>query len=47
LRKQTVELAVADSREKRGLMRFSGRRLSQAEAEIGLTVLVHNLLTVQ
>jgi transposase len=47
LRKQTVERAFADSKEHRGFRRFSGHGLVQAEAEVGLTVLVHNLLTVQ
>jgi hypothetical protein len=47
LRKQAVERAFADSKEHRGLRRFSGHGLEQVEAELGLTVLVHNLLTVQ
>jgi hypothetical protein len=47
LRKQTVERAFADSKEHRDFRRFSGRGLEQAETEVALTVLVHNLLTVQ
>jgi transposase len=47
LRKQTVERAFADAKEHRGLRGFSGRGHEQAETETGLTVLVHNLLTVE
>jgi transposase len=47
LRKQTVEPTFADCKEHRGFVRFSGHGLTPAEAETGLTVLVHNLLSVQ
>jgi transposase len=47
LRKQTVEPAFADCKEHRGFVRFSGHGLTPGETEVGLTVLVHNLLTVQ
>lgn len=44
LRKQTVELAFADLKEHRSLRRFSGRGPLRAERQVGLAVLVHNLL---
>ena len=44
LRRQTVELANADFKEHRKFRRFSGRGLRRAEAEVGLLVLVNNLL---
>lgn len=44
LRRETVELANADFKEHRKIRRFSGRGLRRAEAEIGLLVLVNNLL---
>ena len=44
LRRQTVELVNADFKEHRRLRRFSGRGLQRAEAEVGLLVLVNNLL---
>ena len=44
LRRQTVELVNADFKEHRKIRRFSGRGLQRAEAEIGLLVLVNNLL---
>jgi transposase len=47
LRKQTVERGFADVKEHRQLRRFSGRGLARAQAEVGLAVLVHNLLAVQ
>lgn len=47
LRSQTVELAYADMKEHRGLRRFRSRTLRRAKAQVGLTVLTHNLLTVQ
>lgn len=46
-RKQTVELAFADSKQHRGLRRISGYGLTKARLQTGLTVLVHNLLTLQ
>jgi len=47
LRPQTVELAYADMKEHRGLRRFRSRSLRRAKTQVGLTVLTHNLLTVQ
>ena len=47
LRPQTVELAYADMKEHRGLRRFRSRSLRRAKAQVGLTVLTHNLLTVE
>jgi hypothetical protein len=47
LRRQTVELVNADFKEHRKIRRFSGRGLKRAEAEIGLLVLVNNLLVCQ
>jgi transposase len=47
LRKQTVERGFADAKEHRELRRFSGHGLARAETELGLTVLVHNLLTLE
>lgn len=44
LRRQTVELANADAKEHRKLRRFSGRGPARAAAEVGLQVLVNNLL---
>jgi hypothetical protein len=46
LRRQTVELAYADLKQHRSLRQFSGRGRSRAQRQIGLAVLVHNLLTV-
>jgi hypothetical protein len=46
LRSQTVELSFADMKEHRGLRRFHGRSLERATTEVGLLVLVHNLLYV-
>jgi hypothetical protein len=45
-RKQTVELAFADSKQHRGLRRASGYGLTIARTQTGLTVLVHNLLAL-
>jgi hypothetical protein len=45
-RGQTVELGFADVKEHRKLRRFSGLGLKRARTEIGLEVLVHNMLTV-
>jgi transposase len=47
LRSQTVELNYADFKEHRGLRRFHGRGQLRVTAEVGLLVLVHNLLSVQ
>lgn len=44
LRRQTVELVNADFKEHRHFRRFSGRGLLRANAEVGLQVLVNNLL---
>jgi hypothetical protein len=41
-RKSTIELAFADWKEHRGLRRLCGYGLDQAEAVIGLLVLLHN-----
>jgi len=46
LRRQTVELVNADWKEHRKLRRFSGRGLERARCQVGLIVLVHNLLTL-
>jgi transposase len=45
-RGQTVELGFADLKEHRCLRRFSGRGRERVRTQVGLTVLVHNLLTV-
>jgi hypothetical protein len=45
-RRQTIELAYADTKEHRELRRFSGHGRRRAETEVGLLTLVHNLLTV-
>lgn len=45
-RKQTVELAFADSKQHRGLRRISGYGLTKARVQTGLTVLAHNLLAL-
>jgi transposase len=46
LRRETVELVNADWKEHRNLRRFSGRGLARAQAQVGLLVLTHNLLTL-
>ena len=46
LRRQTVELRYADVKQHRGLRRLSGRGLRRVRIEVGLTILVHNLLTL-
>jgi transposase len=46
-RKQTVELAFADSKQHRGLRRISGYGLTKARLQTGLTVLIHNLLALR
>lgn len=45
-RKKTVELSFADIKEHRGLRRFPRRGLTRATTQVGLAVLVHNLLVV-
>ena len=46
LRSQTVELGFADFKQHRAMRQFSGRGRSRAQRQVGLTVLVHNLLIV-
>jgi hypothetical protein len=46
LRGQTVELGFADFKQHRSLRQFSGRGRDRAQRQVGLTVLVHNLLIV-
>ena len=46
-RKQTVELGFADWKEHRRMRRFASRGREKAETQVGLVVLVHNLLIVQ
>lgn len=46
-RRQTVELVNADWKEHRQLRRFNGRGLVRARCQVGLLVLVHNLLTLK
>ena len=46
LRGQTVELGFADFKQHRSMRQFSGRGRSRAQRQVGLTVLVHNLLVV-
>ena len=46
LRRQTVELVNADWKTHRKLRRFSGRGLERVRCQIGVLVLVHNLLTL-
>jgi hypothetical protein len=46
LRKQTVELANADMKEHRKLRKLSGLGLKRAEAQVGLTVLAHDLVAL-
>ena len=46
LRGQTVELGFADFKQHRSLRQFSGRGQRRAQRQLGLTVLVHNLLAV-
>jgi transposase len=47
LRKQTVERGLADIKEHRGLRRFSGRGLKRTRIQLGLTVVAHNLPTLE
>jgi transposase len=42
----TVERRFADMRSFRGFQRISGRTRERAEAQVGLTILVHNLITL-
>ena len=42
----TVERRFADLKTHRGLQRFSGQTPERADAQVGLTVLAHNLLTL-
>jgi len=42
----TVEQRFADMKSSRGAQRISGRTPERAEAQIGLTILVHNLVTL-
>lgn len=46
LRRQTVELGFADFKQHRSMRQFSGRGRSRAQRQVGLAVLVHNLLVV-
>jgi transposase len=46
LRCQTVELGFADFKQHRSMRQFSGRGRDRAQRQVGLTVLVHNLLVV-
>lgn len=46
LRSQTVELGFADFKQHRSMRQFSGRGRKRAQRQVGLTVLVHNLLIV-
>ena len=47
LRGCTVERRFADVKTHRGLQRFSGRTRERADAQVGLTVLAHNLITLE
>jgi transposase len=42
----TVERRFADAKSYRGLQRISGRTIERAEAQVGLTFLAHNLITL-
>jgi hypothetical protein len=42
----TIELRFADWKTHRGLQRFSGQTPERADAQVGLTVLAHNLRTL-
>jgi transposase len=42
----TVERRFADAKTHRGLQRFSGQTPERADAQVGLTMLVHNLRTL-
>jgi hypothetical protein len=43
----TIERRFADLKTHRGLERFSGRTPERADAQVGLTVLAHNLQTLE
>jgi transposase len=43
---QSVERSFGDQKEHRGLRRFSGRGQQRAEVQTGLSILVHNLRTL-
>jgi hypothetical protein len=43
----TVERRFADSKTHRGLQRFSGETPERADAQVGLTMLAHNLQTLE
>jgi transposase len=45
-RRETVERSFADLKRHRGLDRFHGRGLERASTELGLHVLVHNLIVL-
>ena len=45
-RSQSVERSIADQKEHRGLRRFSGRGQERAAVQAGLSILVHNLRTL-
>ena len=45
-RSQSVERSYADQKEHRGLRRFSGRGQERAAVQTGLSILVHNLRTL-
>jgi hypothetical protein len=45
-RGQTAERGFADLKEHRGLRRITGRGLTRARTDVGLCVLIHNLLTL-
>jgi transposase len=42
----TVERRFADTKSYRGLQQISGRTLERAEAQVSLTILAHNLITL-
>jgi transposase len=46
LRSQTVELGFADFKQHRSMRQFSGRGRNRAQRQVGLTVLVNNLLVL-
>src|SRR5262249_50247541 len=46
LRKQTVEVANADMKAHRQLRKVSGRGLKRVDAQVGLTVLAHDLVAL-
>jgi transposase len=46
LRSQTVELGFADVKQHRSMRQFSGRGRRRAQRQVGMTILVHNLLII-